>query len=131
MRISSRRLLIVDGGINALLGFLLLLFPLGVAPALGVPAPASYLYTSLLGAVLLGIGAALLIESWHGSDGIRGLGLAGAIAINFSGACVLAIWLMATSVDIPVRGRVLLWTIAVVVMAIGLVELFSKSWKQR
>lgn len=127
---GHRTLLIIDGLVNLLLGILLLLFPWGMARALGLPIPQTHFYASLLGAVLCGIGLALLVDAYGAPRGIRGLGLAGAIVINFCGAGALIVWLIVEPMDIPVRGRILLWTIAVAVVGIGLVELLSKPWKQ-
>lgn len=121
-----KHLLILDGIVNLLLGLLLLLFPLGMAELLGVPDPGLNLYPSLLGAVLFGIGVALLLEAYAGKKGIRGLGLEGAIAINLCGAGVLVIWLLVSPFEIPARGYIILWTIALLVLAIGFVELFYK-----
>ena len=119
-------LLILDGIVNLLLGLLLLLFPFGMAELLGVPDPGLNLYPSLLGAVLFGIGVALLLEAYAGKKGIRGLGLEGAIAINLCGSGVLVIWLLVSPFAIPAQGYIILWTIAVLVLAIGFVELFYK-----
>ena len=102
-----------------------------MAAVLGVPIPDTNFYPGILGAVLFGIGIALLLEAHGESGGVRGLGLAGAIAINFCGAGVLSIWLLYTPLDLPLRGHIILWTIAVIVLGIGLIELFSKSWKQQ
>ena len=120
---SVRTLLIIDGLVNLLLGVLLLLFPLGLASVLGVPLPGSHFYPSILGAVLFGIGIALMIDAYGAPAGIRGLGLPGAIAINLCGGMVLLGWLLFAPLDLPLRGRVTLWTIAVVVLSIGAVEL--------
>jgi hypothetical protein len=89
MNSQHRILLIVDGIINLILGLFLLLIPFGMAPFLGVPEPVSYLYPCVLGAVLFGIGISLILEGRGGSKGIRGLGIAGAIVINFCGAGAL------------------------------------------
>ena len=59
--------MIIDGIINLVLGILLLLVPFGMASILGVPEPVSYLYPCVLGAVLFGIGIALLLEVRSGS----------------------------------------------------------------
>jgi hypothetical protein len=99
-------LLTIDALINLVLGVLLLVFPAGLVSALGVlPAQVAF-YPSILGAVLVGIGIALVIERARGSSG---LGLAGAISINMSAGLVLAAWLLIGSLDIPLRGQVLLW----------------------
>ncbi len=123
-------LLIIDGIINLVLGILLLLVPFGMASILGVPEPVSYLYPCVLGAVLFGIGIALLLEVWCGSKGIRGLGMGGAIVINFCGAGMLLGWLLMSSHELPLRGQILLWSIAVVVLLMGVVELLTRSWQE-
>lgn len=130
MEQKHRTLLIIDGIINLLLGILLLLVPFGMASFLGVPEPVSFLYPCVLGAVLFGIGMALLLEVWGGSKGTRGLGIGGAIVINFCGAGALLGWLLMSSLDLPVRGRILLWCIAVVVLLVGVVELVNRSWRE-
>jgi hypothetical protein len=123
MHFPERTLLVIDGLINLLLGALLLCFPLGIAAVLGVPTSGYSFYPTLLGAVLFGIGAALLIDVVGGSRGLHGLGMAGAVAINFCGAGVLVMWLVIAPPQIPLRGRILLWTIALVVLSVGLVEI--------
>ena len=112
-----------------LLGVLLLSFPLGMASILGVPIPNSNFYPTILGAVLFGIGIALLIDAYGDQSGIRGLGIAGAIVINFCGAGILILWLIFTSLNLPVRGNIILWTITIVVLAIGCIELINKNWR--
>ena len=129
MKEKSKTLLLIDGIVNLLVGILLLLFPLGMAGLLGVPLPNINFYPTILGAVIFGIGIALLVEAYGEPRGIHGLGLAGAIAINFCGAGVLAIWLTSTPLNLPLRGYIVLWTITIVVLAIGFIELISKSWK--
>jgi hypothetical protein len=71
-----------------------------------------------------------LFEAYGEPRGIHGLGLGGAIAINFCGAGVLILWLIFAPLSLPLRGYIVLWAIAIVVLAIGFVELSSKSWKQ-
>ena len=122
MNTFDRVLLIIDGCINLCLGVLLLLFPIGVADLLGVPIPESHFYPSLLGAVLFGIGIALMIESYGTSLRLHGLGIAGAISINFCGAGVLSVWLFFMPLDLPLRGKITLGAIAIGVLAIGVVE---------
>ena len=80
-------------------------------------------YPVILGAVLFGIGAALLLEAHEEQKGISGLGLEGAIVINFCGAGALLGWLLAVPLKIPLRGYVVLWVIAILVLLVGIVEL--------
>jgi hypothetical protein len=122
-------LLAVDCIVNILLGLLLLLFPIGLHQYLGLPSTNNYFYTSLLGGVIFGIGLALGIEWFGVPEGIRGLGLGGAIAINLCGGGTLMYWLLLGNLGLPTRGWVTLWIVAVLVIGIGLIELFSKSWK--
>ena len=129
MKAKSKILLIIDGIVNLLIGVLLLLFPLGMAPLLGVPLPINNFYPTILGAVIFGIGIALFVEAYGVPRGIHGLGLAGAIAINLCAAGVLTLWLIFKPLELPLRGYILLWVIAMVVLAIGSIELISKSWK--
>ena len=129
MKNKHKVLLIVDGIINIILGLLLLSFPLGIADLLGVPKPTTNFYPTILGAVIFGIGIALLIERFGKKQNIHGLGLAGAIAINFCGASVLLVWLLSKSLNIPIKGQLTLWIVAILVLGCGLVEIIKKTWK--
>ena len=108
MKSKHKTLLVIDAIINLVLGVLLLLFPAGVVTLLGLPLTNTNFYPSILGAVLFGIGVALLIERYGAPKKIRGLGLGGAIAINLCGAGVLLLWLLIAPFDIPLRGNVIL-----------------------
>ena len=116
----QRPLLLADALINLLLGALLLFYPQWLVEALGMPVVATSFFPNVLGGVLFGIGLALLI-AYRG--GTQGLGLDGAIAINLCGAGVVVGWLVIAPDAIPPRGKITLWIIALVVIAIGLVEL--------
>lgn len=121
-------LLIIDGLVNLILGALLLLVPVGIIRFLGLPLTNTHFYPSILGAVLFGIGVALFIELAGNPKKIRGLGLGGAIVINMIGSFVLIGWLIFGNLVVPLKGRIILWIIAVVVFSIGIVELSIKSW---
>jgi diadenosine tetraphosphate (Ap4A) HIT family hydrolase len=71
-----------------------------------------------------------LIERYGGPAGAIGLGVAGAVAINLCGGGMLLVWLVAGDLGIPVRGRIVLWAVAVVVLALGVVEGTSGSWRE-
>ena len=129
MRATHKTLLVIDALINLLLGVLLLFFPAGIVQSLGLPLTNTNFYPSILGAVLVGIGVALLIERYGASKNIRGLGLGGAIAINLCGAGVLLMWLIIVPFHIPLRGMVILWSIAIIVLMVGFVEIIAKSWR--
>jgi hypothetical protein len=113
------KVLLLDALINVVLGLLLAIFPDSVVRLLGVPATDTRFYPSILGAVLLGIGVALLIESYRKPSRSPGLGLSGAIAINLCEAIFLIGWLLSGTLDVPFRGHVFLWTIAVALVAIS------------
>ena len=129
MNVKHRVLLGIDGAVNLVLGALLLGFPLGTGALFGAPEAAGSFYPSILGAVIFGIGVALLLELFGGTRGLRGLGLGGAIAINIVGGGVLTLWLLIGDLDLPLRGWVTLWVIAVVVVGAGVAELLAKSWR--
>jgi hypothetical protein len=131
MERKHKVLLVIDGIINLILGLLLLLFPLGIAQILGVPESDINFYPSILGAVIFGIGIALIIEVYGEPNGIRGLGLGGAIAINLCGAGVLLVWLLLKRFEIPLRGQIILWSIALIVLLVGIIELITKSYKYK
>ena len=117
------RLLEIDGVGNVLLGLPLLLFPQVVSRVIGVPYSGESFYPVSLGAILVGIGIALLMERFKPS--IRGLGLGGAISINLTFGVVLAAWLLLTRPALPLRGASLLWGLVVVLVGISLSEIGS------
>jgi hypothetical protein len=129
MRQTSKTLLIIDSAVNLILGILLLLFPIGIIGFLGLPETDTNFYPGILGAVLFGIGLALLSELFGYSKGFRGLGPGGAIVINLAASIVLIFWLLFGSLSIPLKGQIILWAVGIIVFAIGIVELSTKSWK--
>ncbi len=129
MKPKHKTFLLIDGIVNLILGILLLMFPFGVAEVLGAPLPESNFYPTILGGIIFGIGIALLIEGHGEARGIRGLGLGGAIAINFCGAGILTVWLVFKPLNIPLRGLIILWAIAIVVFGLGLLEVLAKTWR--
>jgi hypothetical protein len=126
--LRQKALLTLDGVVNLVLGGLLALFPRRVAERLGIPVPSSSFYASILGGVLVGIGLALLIQRFKRSPSTTGLGIEGAIVINFAGAAVLVVWLISGKLGIPTFGYALLWFVALLVLGIGCAELI---WRAR
>ena len=106
---SFKIILFIDTIINLVLGILLLPASPKIAEFLGVPPVEPGFYPSILGAVLFGIGIALLIETFKGKHKFSGLGLYGAIAINLCGGFVLAFWLLYIELHLPLRGLIFLW----------------------
>ncbi len=129
MRAKHKVLVAIDGAVNLALGLLLLLFPASIVTFFGLPPTDTYFYTSILGAVIFGIGIALFLELWGAGSGIQGLGLGGAIVVNFCGAGALVAWLVFGNFNIPMRGQVTLWVVAIVVLAIGFAEAVAGTWK--
>lgn len=125
---SESRLLELDGIGNVVLGMPLVLYPKVVAELLGIPYGDQGFYPTILGALLIGIGGALLIERFI--SGLHGLALAGAVTINLSFGVVLAAWLLRNSSSIPARGNVLLWLLVVILVGLSLIELFSVRKKE-
>jgi hypothetical protein len=128
MKRKHKILLLIDSIVNLLLGFILLLFPIGIIDFLGLPQTSTNFYPSILGAVIVGIGLALYIEYAGHEKQIRGLGLGGAIVINMVGSLALIFWLIFGSLTIPLRGQITLWIVGVVVLFIGIAEIAAKSW---
>jgi len=129
MKSKHKTFLLIDGVINLILGILLLLFPAGIVELLGLPYTNTNFYPVILGAVLFGIGIALLIERYGALKNVRGLGLGGAIAINICGAGALLVWLIVAPFDIPMRGHIILWSIALIVLIVGFAEIIAKTWR--
>jgi hypothetical protein len=99
-----------------------MLAPRTVIAVLGLPLPVSGFYPGILGAVLTGIGIALLIQATTERSSITGLGLEGAICINLFGAGALAGWLLFGNLDIPLRGLLFLWGVVVIVVLLTGIE---------
>lgn len=147
MELKCRQLLILDGIVNLFLGTLLLFFPEPLVRFLGIPDAEVRFYPSILGAVLVGVALALFMEGLSSGDGddsedrsgtqrnarrgLRGLGLGGAVVINLCGAGVLALWLVFGSLDLPPRGLIALWFVAVVVLALSFFEIFAMRFKTK
>ena len=129
MPTTHNTLLTIDASVNLLAGVVLLASPAGVIDFLGLPPAHTFFYVSILGAVIFGIGIALVLELYGRPSSLRGLGLGGAIAINLCGGSVLAGWLILAPLHLPTRGLVILWNVALLVLGIGVAELASGSRK--
>lgn len=115
------RLLQIDALINLLLGVLLLLFPEPLVTTLGLPGTDQAFYPGILGAVLFGIGIALLIQL----RSTGGLGLLGAVAINLCGGAALAYWLVFGALSLPAHGVTILWALVLVLVGLSSIELIN------
>ena len=130
MERNRRFLIFLDGVINLLIGLALLLFPWGMGNWLGLPVSNTLFYPIILGAVVFGIGLALMLEWKESGKKSRGLGLEGAITINFMGGGALLLWLLITPLQIPARGIIILWVVALVVLLVGLIEFLNRILHQ-
>ncbi len=122
----KRQLLFLDGIGNVALGVLLLVLPMRLANWLGVPDVGSRFYPTLFGAVLFGIGIALLMELRRRGSKVSGLGLGAALAINTCFGIALAAWLLFGRLDLPTHGTVVLWALVVVLLGVSGAELASE-----
>lgn len=131
----SSILLIIDAAINILLGVVLMLtipFPDQIPLFFGVPAVEQPFYTSIFGAVLFGIGIALILENKRGKSWqMVGLGFGGAIAINLCGGAILIAWLIFGELQIPIQGTIFLWLIGLTLIIISVLELVVHQQRQR
>ena len=122
-------LLVVDGIVNLVLGVLLVFFPTQLMDAFDLPKAETFFYVNILGAVLFGIGMALLLECFAGKRGVTGLGIGGAIPINLFAVGVLIFWLVSGGLELSQSGAIFLWGITIIVLGIAVAELVTKSWK--
>ena len=113
-------LLLADALLFLAMGAILAVFPAGTISALGLPAGQQGFYRRLLGAVLIAIGLALMMNALP--SGLSGLGLDGAIAVNLSVALALAILLLTGGRKTPARGRRLLWLLVLVLVGLSAVD---------
>lgn len=129
MKKQHQILLTIDSIANVVLGIILLLYPFGLDRLLGLPQSEINFYPTILGGVILGIGIALLLERFGSDKKISGLGIAGAIVINYCGGITLLIWLLFFPLNIPLHGYIILWIVAIVVLVIGIIETVTNSWR--
>jgi hypothetical protein len=123
-------LLTIDGILNLLLGILLIIYPDSAVDYLGVPSAMPAFYPNILGAVLLGIGLALLVERFGAAAHTRGLGLHGAVVINLCGGFMLAAWLLFGELALTTQGSVLLWLLVVLLVGLSAVEAIASFRKK-
>ena len=128
---KASTLLGFDAVIHMIFGIGLLFFPDIVIGALGIPLPGTQFYASVLGAVLCGVGLALLAERFRRILGIAGLGPGGAICIKICTGGVLGAWLVHGRLPLPVHGYVLLWLVAVVLLILSGAEFWVQVQQSR
>lgn len=118
---KTQKVILLDNFIiNLILGILLLAYSLELAGYLGVPEVELSFYPNILGGIFMGIAVALLIEFFNKPEGkTSGFDLMGAIAINLSGGFVLIIWLIFGDLILPLRGSIILWSLAVLLIVLS------------
>jgi hypothetical protein len=102
-------------------GGLLLFLPNATARILGLTRAETPFWPQLLGGVLIGLAAATFLEGFVRNA--HGLGLAGAIAINFTIAATLATLLAVGKAAPARRGRALLWLAVILLVLLAFSEL--------
>ena len=126
----GKLLILIDCIINFFLGIVLLAYSESVVRFFGLPFSDLYFYPNILGAVLFGIGIALLIEYKRNNDFI-GLGFGGAISINMIGGIVLLFWLIWGNLSIPFHGTIILWVLDFILVGISTLELLAYLKEKR
>jgi hypothetical protein len=119
-----RYILFIDALINLTLGALLLFYSENLASLLGVPIIDHYFYPNILGGVFIGIAIAIFIAFRKKKNQTStGLGLMGALAINLCGGLVLLMWLIFGDLGIPMKGKIFLWSLDIVLIVLSCIEL--------
>jgi len=116
-----QQLLWIETLLKLAAGAALVIAPLTSIKLLGLPASANAFWPRLLGGVLLGLAAATFLEG--ASERGRGIGMAGLILINTAGAAVLAFSAAFGGSAPTLRGRLVQWSIVVVLFVLSLFEI--------
>jgi hypothetical protein len=122
-------ILLIDTIISLVLGIFLITFPASLVEALGLPSTEQTFYPRMLGAVTIGISVALFVQWWKRPVRLAGLGVGGAIAIDLFAALFLAGWLLVGGPGLPVRGRILLWLVVLVLVGVSGVGMLTQ-WRR-
>lgn len=101
----KERLLLFDGLIYFLLGFLIVIFPVKISEKLGLPYPENPFYFIMIGSLIVGLGVAVLIEFFN--PNLQGLGLCGSVAINICVIIVLVICLFTGIINLPFKTKII------------------------
>lgn len=115
----SEQLLWIEACLKLGSGLALVVAPRVLARLLGLPSADQPFWPRLLGALLIGLGVATLLE-------VRmqgGLGLGGSIAVNLAGAAMLGALLVLGRAGKTKRGRLLLSLTAAALVILSLVEI--------
>jgi hypothetical protein len=124
-----KTLILIDAIINLLLGIILLAYSKPVVELFGLPDTEQFFYPNILGAILFGIGIALVIE-YKRKGRFVGLGLAGAMSINLMGGVVLFLWLVSGNLSLPLQGKIILWALDILLGIVSSLELITSLRKK-
>ena len=117
-----QQLLWFEVAIKAAAGLILVLVPLTAIRITGLQRPENGFWPRLLGAVVVGLAAAVFI-TLNFPEARGGLGPAGLIPINLCGAGALIAPLIMGTAAPTRRGRLFILTIAVVLLALSFLEI--------
>jgi hypothetical protein len=123
--------LLIDAMVNFSLGMLLVIFPADIFQFIGLQVTDHAFYPTILGAVLIGIAVALIIEFNRKPAGMVGLGLGGAIAINLCAAFVLVFWLFNGKLRVSLFGHITLWILLIILVVISVFEIYVSRKKKK
>jgi len=101
-------------------GLVLVIAPLTTLRVLGLPRPETGFWPRLCGALLLGLAGALFLE---GTSRGHGIGLAGIIVVNLTGAATLASLLVLDAGPASARGRLAVWLIVCALVLLSVTEI--------
>jgi len=119
----AQDLLLVEIALKGLSGALLLLFPRSLARVLGLPPVGETFWPRLLGALLVSLAIATLLEVQLASK--TGIGLAGLVAVNLTGVLALVGLLIMGRAGGTRRGRAFL---VLVIAGLIVLSLFELAW---
>jgi len=119
------QLLFVEAVFKAVGGVFLVLVPGLTIGFFGLPRSDGNFWPRMLGALLLGLGLASLLQGTLRAQG--GLGLTGSIAVNLTVTAVLGSLLILGKTTPTRRGRFTLWCLMIVLTLLSLAELAFAS----
>lgn len=102
-------------------GVVLLIMPVTAARVLGLPLPQALLWPRLLGAMLIGMAGATLLEGAASSS--TGLGPGGLVLINLATAGTLISLLVLERASQTRRGKLFLWALALSLISLAVLEI--------
>ena len=116
-----QQLLAFEAILKGASGLLLLLAPLLLGKIAGLPGSESGFWPRMLGALLLGMAGACIIEARM--PGSKGLALGGLVLINLVSAAAIVVMLAFEAGAPTERGRIGLGATAALLIVLGLIEI--------